>query len=126
VKAVDPGYKADSLVLLEVSRDDAAIKLGSRRRREIAIRMAVGATSGRVRRLVMRKGMAQAAAGTPLGLLLVAAMGRTVASLLYGVKPIDPLSLTLAAALLLTVAAIACWSPARRASRTNPILLIKE
>ena len=93
----------------------------SRRTREIGIRMALGATTGDVERLVLREGARTTAIGLAIGLLLAAGVGKLVSGLLYQVSPLDPAVLTTAAALLAGSALLACYLPARRATRVVPL-----
>ena len=89
----------------------------ARRTRELGIRMALGATTGDITRLVLRKGLKTAVAGLALGLLLAVSIGRLVSSILYRVSPLDPIALLGAFAVLATTTLIACYIPARRATR---------
>ena len=93
----------------------------SRRTREIGIRMALGATSADVERLVMREGVRTTIVGLAIGLALAAGIGKLVSGLLYRVSPFDPAILAVAAALLSTAAMLACYLPARRATRVVPL-----
>jgi predicted permease len=93
----------------------------SRRTREIGIRMALGASSGDVERLVMRDGLRTTGIGLGVGLMLAAGIGKLLSGLLYRVSPFDPAVLTIAAALLSTAAMLACYLPARRATRVVPL-----
>lgn len=97
----------------------------SRRTREIGIRMALGADPATVRRLILREGLVMTLAGLLLGLALSAALGQACASLLYQVNPIDPLAYFGAAALLGVSALVACWLPARRATRVSPMTALR-
>jgi ABC-type antimicrobial peptide transport system permease subunit len=92
-----------------------------RRRREIGVRMALGATSGEVSRMVIRQGFRVVAPGLMLGMAGALALTRLLSTELYGVEPNDPLTLTLAGALLLGTGLVACWGPARRATKVNPV-----
>ena len=98
----------------------------SRRRREIGVRMALGAGRGQVVRLVVGQGGALVTAGIVLGLLAAAAASRIVESVLFGVTPADPLTFTAVTAVLLGVALLACWLPARRAARIDPMDVLRE
>ena len=91
-----------------------------RRRREIGLRMAMGADAGRVVRRVLGRGLRLVAVGAVVGSLLSWAVGRWIASLLYGVSPLDPTTLAVAALVLVSVALAASWLPARRAVRIAP------
>jgi len=93
----------------------------AQRTHEIGIRMALGAGSGDVLRLVVREGVLMAAAGAIAGLGAAAAMTGLMSSLLVGVTPRDPLAFGAAATILLVVAALASYLPARRATRIEPL-----
>ena len=93
----------------------------SRRTREIGIRMALGATTSDVERLVLREGVRTTAVGLGIGLVLAAGVGKLVSGLLYQVSPLDPAVLTTAAALLAGSALVASYLPARRATRVVPL-----
>jgi putative ABC transport system permease protein len=95
------------------------------RLREMGIRMALGADPGDVRRLVIVHGLKHALVGVTLGLAGAALVTRWMTTLLFGVKPDDPLTLAAAAGLLLLTAAAACYIPARRATRTDPLLVLR-
>jgi predicted permease len=88
---------------------------------EIGIRLALGARRGQVRGMVLRESGWLALAGVAAGVSVALGLGRLVASLLYGIKPADPLSVLGAAVLLLAVAFSSGWIPARRASRLEPM-----
>ncbi|HEY7286405.1 MAG TPA: ABC transporter permease [Vicinamibacterales bacterium] len=89
----------------------------ARRTREFGIRMALGATSGDIRRLVLQKGLKIAAVGLAAGLLLGVGIGRMVSSVLYRVSPLDPAALLSALLVLAAATLAACYVPARRATR---------
>jgi len=93
----------------------------SRRTREIGIRMALGALPAAVQALILREGLATALGGIAAGLLLGAGVNRLLSSVMYGLKPFDPAVLLTAALLFLAAAAVACWLPARKATRVNPL-----
>lgn len=90
------------------------------RERELAIRLAVGASPRSLTQLVLRRGVRYAAIGVALGSLLAVLQSRWLGSLLFGVEPIDPGTLVIAAAAMLAVASAACWIPALRAARIRP------
>ena len=89
----------------------------ARRTRELGIRMALGATKADVVRLVLRQGFRAAAVGVSVGLLLAAGIGQVVSSLLYEVSPLDPVALIGAVLVLVVSTLVACYVPARRATR---------
>lgn len=93
----------------------------SKRTREIGIRMALGARSGNVARLIVRQGMALALIAMALGWPAAWMLSRFASSFLYGIKPHDALTFALAPAFLGTIALIACWLPARRAASVDPM-----
>jgi predicted permease len=98
----------------------------ARRTGEIGIRMALGAQAGQVLRMVLREASWMAVAGVMLGLACALWLARFLSSMLYGLMPWDPLTLTGAAALLLTIAVLAAIGPARRASRVDPIRALRH
>jgi len=98
----------------------------ARRTNEIGIRMALGAQSGRVLRMILREASWMAIVGVVIGLGTAVAMGRLIASMLYGLKSYDPLTLGCAALLLITVALAASWIPARRAASVDPIKALRH
>jgi ABC-type antimicrobial peptide transport system permease subunit len=98
----------------------------ARRTREIGIRMALGAQRRDVVGLVLRETMLLVFIGVIIGLGAALGATRLVASLLYGVTPNDPLTIALASMLLLTVAALAGYLPARRASRVDPMVALRH
>jgi predicted permease len=97
----------------------------ARRTREIGIRMALGAQSGDVLRRVVGHGIALAAIGTAIGTAASFGVTRFLGSMLYDVKPSDPLTLVSVTALLLLVALAACYIPARRATRVDPLVALR-
>ena len=92
----------------------------SQRTREIGIRMAVGATEGRVLAMILRQGLMLGVIGIGVGLLLTLALSTSIGELLNGVNPRDPTAYTLGTAVLLSVTILATYLPARRASQVDP------
>jgi len=90
------------------------------RRREIAIRLALGAQQRDLRRSFVRSGVALASFGIAIGMVVAVGVTRLMASLLFGVDPVDPLTFATVAAVLIAVAALASYVPARRASSVDP------
>ena len=98
----------------------------SQRTQEIGLRMAIGAQPGDVLRMVVGGGMKLAAVGVVIGIVAALGLANLVASMLYGVTPFDPTSYAATAVILLAVAALACWIPARRAMRVDPLTALRQ
>jgi putative ABC transport system permease protein len=98
----------------------------ARRRNEIGIRLALGASRGHVVRMVMREAVWLLLIGLVTGTALSLAAGRSAGSLLFGLKPYDPLTLAAAGVLLAAVASLASFLPARRASRLDPMEALRD
>lgn len=96
------------------------------RRREMAIRLAIGARPAAVRALVLREALTIAAGGVVLGLGVSVLGGRGIQSLLFGTTPADPMVLTFAGGAMLLVAALATFLPAREAARADPSVLLRS
>jgi predicted permease len=97
----------------------------TQRTREIGIRMALGARPPDVLRIVVRQGVGLSAVGAIIGILVALGATRYLASLLYGVRPFDPPTFLAVALLLSLVALAACYIPARRASRVDPLVALR-
>jgi putative ABC transport system permease protein len=95
------------------------------RTHEIGIRMSLGAQPGQVLRLVMGQGAKLALAGIAVGIAAALALTRLMRSLLFEVNPADPLTFAAIAALLVAVALAACYIPARRAMRVDPMTALR-
>jgi putative ABC transport system permease protein len=96
------------------------------RRREIGVRMALGADRGRVLAMVLGDGMLLAGIGVALGVVGALVATRVLGSMLYGITPTDPVTLGSVLALMLGVALLACYLPARRASAVDPMLVLRD
>ena len=100
----------------------AVIVLSSQqRRREYAIRVALGARRGGVRWMVVRQALIMAGGGSAVGLVIAAVVTGSLQGLLHGIHPLDAITFTTAAAGLLTLAVAAAWYPASQAERVNPV-----
>jgi len=91
----------------------------------MGIRMALGASRREVLRLVVRNGLRMTFIGLGLGVVAALGLTRLLVGLLFGVKPTDPLTFIVVAALLCCVAFIACYIPARRATRVDPLVALR-
>ena len=97
----------------------------SRRTREIGVRVALGAEAGDVLRMILGQGLRTIFIGVAIGIAGSLALTRAVASLLFGVTATDPLTYAAVTALLILVALLACWVPARRATRVDPLVALR-
>jgi ABC-type antimicrobial peptide transport system permease subunit len=93
----------------------------SQRTNEIGIRVALGATSGAVLRLIVRQGFTLVAAGMVAGVLAATTLTQAIAGFLWGVTPTDPLTFALVLAAMAFVALLACYIPARKVLRIDPM-----
>jgi predicted permease len=113
------------LILAVVGVYSVASYAAAQRTQEIGIRMAIGATPGDILKMVLRQGLGIVAIGLLAGLAAAFAGTRLLADLFYGVKPSDPITYAAVATLLLAVALLACWIPARRATRVSPTVALR-
>ncbi len=100
--------------------------LVTQRTREIGVRVALGAKSGAVLRMIVGKGLRLAGVGVALGVALALVLTRVMRGVLYGVKATDPLTFAAVALSLLAVAGIASWIPARRATKVDPLVALRS
>ena len=98
----------------------------AQRRREMGVRLALGASGATVVRLVLHRGLLLAGLGVAVGLAAALAAGRLMRSLVYGVTTTDPVTFLVAPLVLLAAAALACYLPARRAARVDPLATLRE
>jgi putative ABC transport system permease protein len=115
------GFAASALLLACIGIYGVVSWSVARRRNEIGVRMALGATSGNVRRMVMAQGLRPVLAGLAVGIATSLASGRLLSSLLFGVNPHDPLTIGVVALVVAAVAALACYVPARRTTMADPL-----
>jgi len=119
-------FAAIGLTLAAVGISGVVSFLVAQRTREIGIRMALGARSGDVLRLVVGEGMAPVIGGAVAGAAAASVLTRALRSMLYGVTPLDAVSLVAAPALLVAVALLACYLPARRAAAVDPLVALRD
>ncbi|HEY6827129.1 MAG TPA: ABC transporter permease [Gemmatimonadaceae bacterium] len=115
-----------ALLLAAIGTYGVLSYLVTERRREIGIRVALGASSGGIVRLVLRQGLGLTLGGILLGVLGALGLARVTRSLLFGVSPTDPATYLLVAGVILAIALLACLIPAQRAMRVDPLVAIRE
>jgi predicted permease len=115
-----------ALLLAAIGTYGVLSYLVTERRREIGIRVALGASSSGIVRLVLRQGLGLTVGGIVLGVLGALALARVTRSLLFGVSPTDPMTYLLVAGVILAIALVACLVPAQRAMRVDPLVAIRD
>jgi putative ABC transport system permease protein len=120
------GFAALALLLAAVGMYGVMAHGVGRRRHELGIRLALGAGRTRVLKMVLRQGASLTVVGAGLGVLAAAGLARLLASVVYGVGVFDPVSFTVAPLVLVGVALLATYIPARRATRVNPVDAFRE
>lgn len=115
-----------ALLLAAVGTYGVLSYMVAERRREIGIRLALGADHSRVMRQVLRQGLVLTALGVVAGLAGAFGLNRLISSLLFGVQPTDATTMAGVVATITLVAAVACWVPAWRASRLDPNVVLRE
>jgi predicted permease len=120
------GFGALALLLAALGIYGVLAYSVGRRTREIGVRMALGAQLADVLRLVMRQGMSMVILGLVLGLAGALVVTRLLRSFLFEIQPFDPLTFGVVVALLSVAAAVACWLPARRAARVDPMVALRS
>ena len=115
-----------ALVLASVGIYAVVAQATGRRTREIGVRIALGATSGMIHRLVLSRGVRQMIIGLAIGLPVAFFVSKLMVPILYGVAPSDPLVYVVITVLLTAVGLLACWLPARRAAAMNPVVALRN
>src|ERR1700733_1201256 len=119
------GFGGLALLLAAIGTYGVMAYSVSQRTQEIGIRMALGAQRGNVLKLILGNGMAMVVAGVVVGLGATLILTRSISTLLYGIGNFDAISFVGAAVVLIAVALVACWLPARRAMRVDPIIALR-
>jgi ABC-type antimicrobial peptide transport system permease subunit len=120
------GFAGLALLLAAIGTYGVLSFIVAERRREIGIRMALGADQGSVLAQVMKQGLILTGVGVAVGLAGASGMNRVMASLLFDVQPTDPATMVTVVATIALVAAVACGLPAWRASRVDPNIVLRE
>lgn len=119
-------FAVAALVLAAIGLFAIIATMVRQRTHELGIRMALGATAGDVRRIVMVRGLLLAVAGAVIGMGVALATGRVLSSLLFGIAPTDGVTLASVAALMLVVAGVASFVPARTSTRIDPMIALRS
>jgi putative ABC transport system permease protein len=119
-------FAVGALLLASLGIYAVVAQTTARRTQEIGVRMAMGATSPRIQRLVIARGLKQLAVGTALGLGIAFAITRLMGELLYGVSPTDPVVFGSVIGIIALVGFLACWLPARRAAALDPLRALRH
>jgi ABC-type antimicrobial peptide transport system permease subunit len=120
------GFGVLALILASIGIYGVMTYSVARRTSEIGIRMALGAQAREVLSMILREGFSMACIGVVAGVAVALALTRFVGGMLYGLKPTDPWTLAGSASLLLALAVLAGWLPARRASRVDPMIALRH
>jgi len=120
------GFAGLALLLAAIGTYGVLSYMVAERRREIGIRMALGADQGSVLVQVMKQGLVLTTVGIVAGLAGAFGLNRLIASLLFGVQPTDPITMAAVVGTITLVAAVACWLPAWRASRVDPNVVLRQ
>jgi putative ABC transport system permease protein len=119
-------FALTALLLASIGVYGVISYLVTERTREIGIRLALGAQKSNILRVILQQGFQLAVAGAAIGIVCAVIVSHLMASLLYGVKPTDPLSFGGVAALFVGVALLACYLPARRAMKIDPMVALRH
>ena len=119
-------FALTALLLASIGVYGVISYLVAERTREIGVRLALGAQKGNILRIILQQGLELAVAGAVVGLVFAVIVSHLMASFLYGVKPTDPLSFGGVAALFVGIALLACYLPARRAMKIDPMVALRH
>jgi putative ABC transport system permease protein len=119
-------FAAVALALAAIGIFGVLSFLVAQRTRELGIRIALGAAPERVRRMVVGRGVSLALLGAGLGLVGALMLGRLMQSMLFGISPSDPMTYAAVTVVLLAIAGVASYLPARRATRVDPMVALRS
>jgi len=119
------GFALSGLMLAAIGVFGVLSHAVSQRTREIGVRLAIGASPGRVLGMILAEGLTQVGIGLVLGVALALAMSRLLSGLLFGVTVSAPAPYVIVSVLLVTVAIVACLAPGRRAMRIDPAVALR-
>jgi len=120
------GFFAGTALILTIAGIYSVIAFGvAQRTREIGVRLALGAKAEQIFGLIIAEGLTIVLFGAPVGVLASLLLSQLIAAQLYGVGPRDPWALAAAILIVAVIAFLACWLPARRAARVNPIVALR-
>jgi predicted permease len=119
-------FAGASLLVAAIGQYAVVAFEGRRRTREFGLRIALGASAEQVVRSVLRESLRLTAIGLAIGLVLSVAVGTLMARFLYGITPTDPITYIAVFALLATTSLVACYLPARRAARVDPLVALRQ
>ena len=123
--ALFTGFAALAVLLAAVGLYGVLAQIVVQQTRDIGVRVALGAARSDILRLVVGRGLALAGLGVVVGVVLAAVMARGLSALLFEVSPSNPATFVGVALLLLTIAAFACYVPARRAMAVDPVVALR-
>ncbi len=115
-----------ALLLASVGLYTVIAQSVGQRTQEIGIRMAIGASAGDIRKLILMQGLLPLAIGLAIGLAASLAVNRLLKSMLVNVSPSDPVTLVVASSVLILAALLGCFIPARRAMRVDPVVALRH
>jgi ABC-type antimicrobial peptide transport system permease subunit len=119
-------FAAGALLLASIGIYAVVAQTTARRTQEIGVRMAMGATTPSIQRLVIGRGLKQLAVGAGLGVVIAVAVTRVMGELLYGISPTDPIVFSSVIGIIAFVGLMACWLPARRAAALDPLKALRH
>lgn len=120
------GFAAVAMLLAAIGLYGMLSSMVGQQTREIGVRLALGATERRILHTVLGRGLRLAVPGIAIGVVLAIVQARLIASLLFGVAALDPATFALVPAGLLAIAMLACYVPARRATRVDPLIALRS